>query len=61
MTARRSTAEDVIAYVRGHLAGYKKPRHVCFLAELPRTAASQQVHKPLLREMVIARLGQPHG
>jgi fatty-acyl-CoA synthase len=47
------TAEDVIGYLRGHLAGYKKPRHVCFLTELPRTAASQQVHKPLLREMVI--------
>jgi acyl-coenzyme A synthetase/AMP-(fatty) acid ligase len=42
--------------VRRHLAGYKKPRHVCFLPELPRTAASQQVHKPLLRELVLARL-----
>jgi acyl-CoA synthetase (AMP-forming)/AMP-acid ligase II len=46
-------ADDVIAYLRQHLAAYKKPRHVYFLPELPRTAASQQVHKPLLREMLI--------
>jgi acyl-CoA synthetase (AMP-forming)/AMP-acid ligase II len=50
------TAEEVIAHVRRHLAGYKKPRHVCFLSELPRTAASQQVHKPLLREEILRRL-----
>jgi len=50
------TADDVIAHVRERLAGYKKPRHVCFLAELPRTAASQQVHKALLRELVLQRL-----
>ena len=50
------TAEDVVAHVRQHLAGYKKPRHVCFLPELPRTAASQQVHKPLLRELVLERI-----
>ncbi len=47
------TADDVVAYVRQHLAGFKKPRHVCFLRELPRTAASQQVHKALLREIVL--------
>jgi len=52
----RLTAADVVAFLRQHLAGYKKPRHVCFLAELPRTAASQQVHKPLLREVVLRRL-----
>lgn len=50
------TADEVVAYLRQHLAGYKKPRHVCFLAELPRTAASQQVHKALLRELVLQRL-----
>jgi fatty-acyl-CoA synthase len=50
------TAEDVVAYLRQHLAGYKKPRHVCFLTQLPRTAASQQVHKPLLREIVLQRI-----
>ncbi len=50
------TAADVVAHLRQHLAGYKKPRHVCFFAELPRTAASQQVHKPLLRELILERL-----
>jgi len=55
-------AEAVIAHVRAHLAGYKKPKHVCFLQELPRTAASQQVHKPLLREIIVGRLrgSEPH-
>jgi len=43
--------------VRLHLAAFKKPRHVCFLTALPRTAASQQVHKPLLREIVLERIG----
>jgi fatty-acyl-CoA synthase len=52
------TPEDVVEHVRRHLAGYKKPRHVCFLAALPRTAASQQVHKPLLRELVLRRLAE---
>jgi acyl-coenzyme A synthetase/AMP-(fatty) acid ligase len=51
-------ADEVVAHVRRHLAGYKKPRHVCFFAGLPRTAASQQVHKPLLRELVRERLGR---
>ena len=52
------SADDVIGHVRQHLAGYKKPRHVCFVTELPRTAASQQVHKPLLREIVLERIGR---
>ncbi len=49
-------ADAVVAHVRAHLAAYKRPRHVVFLAALPRTAASQQVHKPLLREQVLALL-----
>jgi acyl-CoA synthetase (AMP-forming)/AMP-acid ligase II len=49
-------ADAVIAHVREHLAGYKKPKHVCFLSQLPRTAASQQVHKPLLREIILRQL-----
>ena len=47
------TGDDVVAHVRAHLAGYKKPARVCFLPELLRTAASRQVHKPLLRELVL--------
>jgi len=54
----RLSADEVIDYVRAHLASYKKPRHVCFLPSLPRTAASQQVHKPLLKEMILQQLGQ---
>jgi acyl-CoA synthetase (AMP-forming)/AMP-acid ligase II len=53
----RLSAESVIDYVRSHLASYKKPRHVVFLPELPRTAASRQVHKTLLRELIRQQLG----
>jgi fatty-acyl-CoA synthase len=52
------TATEVIEHLRTHLASYKKPRHVCFLTALPRTPASQQVHKPLLKELVLQQIGQ---
>jgi len=51
-------AADVVQHVRAHLAAYKRPRHVVFLDTLPRTAASQQVHKPLLREQVLQILAR---
>lgn len=41
--------EEVVEHCRRHLASYKKPRHVRFLDELPRTA-SAKVQKYLLRE-----------
>ncbi len=41
--------DGVVAYCRQHLASYKKPRHVLFAAELPRTP-SGKVQKQLLRE-----------
>lgn len=47
------SAAQVVDYVRSRLAGFKKPRHVCFVTELPRTAASRQVHKSLLREQIL--------
>jgi fatty-acyl-CoA synthase len=50
------SADEVVAHVRAHLASYKKPRHVYFLPELPRTASSQQVQKPLLRELVMEQM-----
>jgi fatty-acyl-CoA synthase len=53
-----ATADELVEHVRSKLAGYKKPRRVCFLDELPRTAASQQVHKPLLREIVLRAIGE---
>jgi fatty-acyl-CoA synthase/long-chain acyl-CoA synthetase len=42
-------AEDVIAFAREHLAGYKVPRSVAFATELPHTG-SGKVLKRELRE-----------
>lgn len=42
------TADEVVGFVRRRLAGYKKPRHVRFVRELPRTASTRQVQKALL-------------
>jgi fatty-acyl-CoA synthase len=42
------TAEDVTRHVRAHVAGYKVPKHVSFVASLPRTA-SGKVRKTELR------------
>ena len=42
-------AEEIIAFARAHLAGYKAPREVSFHATLPRDAAGKLV-KRVLRE-----------
>ena len=42
-------AESVIAFARGHLAGYKLPRSIAFMAEIPRTE-SGKILKRVLRE-----------
>lgn len=47
-------ATDVVAYVKQRLAGYKKPKHVFFVAELPKTAATGRVQKTLLRDAFVA-------
>jgi acyl-CoA synthetase (AMP-forming)/AMP-acid ligase II len=44
---------DVVEHVRARLAGYKKPRHVRFVAELPRTASTRQVQKALLADRFV--------
>jgi len=44
---------EVVAFVKQHLAGYKKPRHVRFVDELPRTASTRQVQKALLRDRFV--------
>ena len=49
---------DVIEHVRARLAGFKKPRYVWFLDALPRTAATRQVQKTLLREQFLLRAAQ---
>lgn len=43
------TGEEVIAFCKERLAGYKKPRYVAFVGSLPRTP-SQKVQKFVLRE-----------
>lgn len=40
----------VVQFVKDRVASYKKPRHVRFLDDLPRTASTRQVQKTMLRE-----------
>ena len=49
----RIGAEDLIAFARARLAGYKLPRSVDFVTELPRTP-SGKVLKRELRERYIS-------
>jgi acyl-CoA synthetase (AMP-forming)/AMP-acid ligase II len=51
------TEDQVIAYVRTRIAGYKRPQRVHFAAALPRNA-SMKVRKDQLREQLT---GQPAG
>ena len=46
---RRLAAEDVVAFARQHLAGYKVPREVTFHEDFPRDAAGKLI-KRVLRE-----------
>ena len=46
---QEATAEQVVAHCKAKLAGYKVPRHVSFVAALPRNAAGK-VEKPRLRQ-----------
>ena len=55
---RPVTEEDILKYIDGRLAGYKKPRSFVFLDELPRTA-SGKVQKFRLRSDYKHLLG--HG
>ncbi|MFC5949564.1 class I adenylate-forming enzyme family protein [Pseudonocardia lutea] len=48
---RTPTEEGVREFCRGHLAGYKIPRRVLVVDELPRTTTGK-VRKPVLRELV---------
>ena len=38
-----SSAEEIIAFCRQHMAGYKCPRHVRFIADLPRGPAGKVI------------------
>jgi acyl-CoA synthetase (AMP-forming)/AMP-acid ligase II len=45
----QATEEELIAFVRGRLAGYKKPKFVRFVDALPATSATGKVQKAELR------------
>src|SRR5581483_3703218 len=53
-----ATAEDVVAYCRGRIAGFKVPRRVVFVAEFP-TTASGKVQRVELRRRVLAGTAAP--
>lgn len=48
------TAEHIIAHCRGFLVGYKVPRRVAFVDDLPRNSLGK-VQKAALRETICAR------
>jgi acyl-CoA synthetase (AMP-forming)/AMP-acid ligase II len=50
------TADEVIAYCRARLAGYKRPRHVVFVESLPRNASGKVLKRELRDEY--AHLGR---
>jgi acyl-CoA synthetase (AMP-forming)/AMP-acid ligase II len=54
------SAEDVMAFSREHLAGYKTPRSVDFADELPRTG-SGKILKRVLRAPYWAATGRQVG
>ena len=56
--AHQLSEAEVVDYVRNRLAGFKKPRAVWFVDHLPRTAATRQVQKTLLREQFLQRAAQ---
>jgi acyl-CoA synthetase (AMP-forming)/AMP-acid ligase II len=51
------TADDVVEHVRARLAGFKKPRHVLFVDELPVNAAGKVV-KAELRRFAVEQLAE---
>ena len=52
------TAAELVALARAHLAGFKTPRSITFVDELPRNAAGK-VLKQQLREELAARAPDP--
>jgi acyl-CoA synthetase (AMP-forming)/AMP-acid ligase II len=47
VTRQDVTAEDVIAFAREHLGGYKVPRRIEFVSELPRNVAGKVLKRDL--------------
>lgn len=48
-------ADELVAHVKARLAGFKQPRHVVFVDELP-TTPTGKVRKQDLRDAVVARI-----
>jgi fatty-acyl-CoA synthase/long-chain acyl-CoA synthetase len=48
------TAEDVIAFAREHVAGYKVPRSITFVKELPKTGSGKVLKRQLKAELAVA-------
>lgn len=47
------TLADLQAACKGRLAGYKKPRRIAILDAMPRTAATSQIQRTLLLELIL--------
>ncbi|HLE44669.1 MAG TPA: hypothetical protein VJB36_11695, partial [Methylomirabilota bacterium] len=56
---RTLTGEELQAHCRGKLAGFKVPRHVFVVDDVPRTPGphGDKVQKGKLREQALAALG----
>jgi O-succinylbenzoic acid--CoA ligase len=54
----RMTDAEVRAFCRQHLAGYKVPRRIWFVTDLPRSASGKLIRRAL-RERVLATLAPP--
>jgi long-chain acyl-CoA synthetase len=44
---RAVSPDELIEHCRTHIAGYKKPKHVCFVAALPRNTTGKVMKAPL--------------
>jgi acyl-CoA synthetase (AMP-forming)/AMP-acid ligase II len=53
------TAEDVTAFAREHVAGYKVPRHITFTTELPKTGSGKVLKRQLRTEVLSAAAPPP--
>lgn len=49
------TADEVIAFVRERLAGFKKPRYVEFVEQLPVTSATGKMQRPELKSFFMSK------
>ena len=52
------SADAIVTSVKGELAGYKAPKHVVFVADVPRAPNGKADHKTA-RQQAVAALGEP--